>query len=92
MSGPQLLKAYLGRTKLKQYELADLLELTESYLSQLLSGRRKPGRANSLKIEELTGVPIRSWSDSASSKSAAAGRARVHKAQVRRELNERHAS
>ena len=69
LTGRERLKQYCERAHLKQYELADLLGITESYLSQLLSGRRAPGRTNALKIEEVTGVPVRSWSDSSVGKS-----------------------
>ena len=64
LNGRERLRQYLDRARLKHYELAEQLGITDSYLSQLLSGRRSPGRTNALKIEDVTGVPVRSWQDS----------------------------
>lgn len=43
------------------YELADLLDMTAPHLSQILSGTRRPGLETAAKIEEVTGIPARSW-------------------------------
>lgn len=63
LSGRDRLKQYLKRSKQKQRQLAQQIGFTESYLSQLLSGKRTPGRVNALRIEEETGVPVGSWSE-----------------------------
>lgn len=60
-SGPELLAAYRDRHTYKQYELAELLELDEAYLSQILSGRRRPGLPIAVRIEDRTGIPAKSW-------------------------------
>jgi transcriptional regulator with XRE-family HTH domain len=39
------------------------LGITDSYLSQILSGRRRPGLDIAVRIETLTGVPVESWAD-----------------------------
>lgn len=62
-SGRERLAEYRRRSKLKQYELARLIDVTDAFLSQVLSGKRRPGRENAVKIERATGVPVESWSD-----------------------------
>lgn len=69
MTGKERLAKYIERSRLKQCELADLIGITDSYLSQLLSGRRSPGLSNALKIEAETGVPVESWVDNTRGKS-----------------------
>jgi transcriptional regulator with XRE-family HTH domain len=61
-TGRERLADYRRRSKLKQYELADLLGLHETTLSQILAGKRRPGLDIALRIETLTGVPVESWS------------------------------
>lgn len=62
--GRERLAEYCKRSRLKQYELADLLGMHESSLSQVLSGRRRPGLDVSLRIEAVTGIPVNAWADS----------------------------
>ena len=38
-----------------------MLGLDHTYLSQILSGRRRPGLVNSVKIERVTGIVVESW-------------------------------
>jgi len=45
----------------KAYELAELLDLTEAHLSQILNGHRRPGLATAVRIEDVTGIPARAW-------------------------------
>lgn len=62
--GRALLKAWLGRTKLRQNELAQQLAVNEPYLSNILTGvRRRPSLEIMIRIERLTGVPVSSWAD-----------------------------
>lgn len=75
--GPQLLKEWISRSRLKQNELAARLDITDSYLSQVLSGLRRPKLEILVAIERMTGVPVESWvdipvadSDESSAKSA----------------------
>lgn len=60
-SGPERLAEYCKRSRLKQYELADLLEMHETTLSQMLAGKRRPGLATALRIEDVTGIPVSAW-------------------------------
>lgn len=85
-SGRERLAAYRDRSRLKQTELATLLGMTDSYLSQVLSGRRRPGLDTALRIEEQTGVPVESWGERviADAERRLARRARKH--QLSKEL------
>lgn len=60
-SGAERLAAYCEKHGYKQYELAELLDLHEAHLSQLLSGKRRPGLPIAVRIEERTGIPAESW-------------------------------
>lgn len=60
-TGAERLAAYRDRLKYKQYELADLLDLDETHLSQILNGKRRPGLEIAVRIEERTGIPAESW-------------------------------
>jgi transcriptional regulator with XRE-family HTH domain len=60
-AGAERLAAYRDKHGYKQYELADLLEIDEAHVSQLLSGKRKPGLEIAVRIEDRTGVPAESW-------------------------------
>lgn len=59
--GAERLAEYCKKHYDNQYELAELLELAEAHLSQLLSGKRRPGLPIAVRIEERTGVPAESW-------------------------------
>lgn len=61
LTGRQRLIAYRDKHGYKQYELANLLELDEAYLSQLLNGKRRPGLPIACRIEDRTGIPVESW-------------------------------
>lgn len=60
-SGRQRLRDWIRRSKLTQREAADVLDITEQFLSQILSGVRTLGLANAIKFEDVTGIPVRSW-------------------------------
>jgi transcriptional regulator with XRE-family HTH domain len=62
-TGRVLLREWLTRSRLRQCDLADQLDITEPYLSQVLSGYRRPKLELLITIERLTGVPIESWAD-----------------------------
>jgi transcriptional regulator with XRE-family HTH domain len=69
-TGRQRLAKYVERSKQKQYEVAQDLRITESYLSQVLSGRRRPGLDIAVRIETLTGIPVSAWAASRKTPSA----------------------
>jgi plasmid maintenance system antidote protein VapI len=60
-SGRQLLAEYQRRTERNQRQLAHYLKLAEPTMSHFLTGYRRPGLVVAMRIEELTGVPARSW-------------------------------
>ena len=64
-NGRAQLAAWITRrfTKLhgKQSLAAKLLDLDQSYVSQLLSGRRSPSLMTAVRIERLTGIPVEAW-------------------------------
>jgi transcriptional regulator with XRE-family HTH domain len=83
-SGRERLAEYRKRSKLNQRELARLIGITDAYLSQVLSGKRFPGRENALLIERLTGVPVESWSEPRRGKTDRTKRATTETANVSR--------
>lgn len=64
-SGREQLQSWIdrrfGQVHGRQSEAADLLGVDQSYLSQLLSGRRQPGLTTAVSIERLTGIPVEAW-------------------------------
>jgi transcriptional regulator with XRE-family HTH domain len=85
-NGRERLAAYRHRSRMRQNELADLLGLTDSYLSQILSGRRRPGLDIAVRIETLTGVPVESWADTSVSEAEPKQSKRVRKTHSNSEL------
>lgn len=68
-NGAERLTEWLHRSRLKQRVAAELLGMTEGYLSQLLHGVRRPSLTVALRIEGETGIPVQSWALSQVSKS-----------------------
>lgn len=62
-SGRDQLQAWRKRSKLQQQELARILQITDAYLSQVLSGKRRPSLPIAYRISVHTGVPMESWLD-----------------------------
>jgi transcriptional regulator with XRE-family HTH domain len=59
--GREQLAAWLRRSKLKQCDFARQIHITDAYLSQVLSGKRRPSLPIAVRIEDQTGIPVRSW-------------------------------
>lgn len=59
--GGEQLRDWQERRGFNQRETADYLGLNEVHYSQILNGLRQPGLANAVRIELLTGIPVRSW-------------------------------
>lgn len=68
-SGRALLRAWITRSKQNQRALAETLAMSDGYLSQILSGVRRPKLETLQAIEDLTGVPLGSWVDTRRGKS-----------------------
>lgn len=60
-SGRELLEAWRLRSKQNQKTLAASLGVSEGYLSQILSGKRRPKLELLHAIQALSGVPVSSW-------------------------------
>lgn len=61
-----MLRAWMQRTgHTKQRDVADLFGVHESYISLFLNYGRAPGRDLAVKIEQMTGIPVRAWMSSA---------------------------
>lgn len=78
-SGAALLIEWIERRGYKQNELPAILGLHESFISMLVNGKRIPSLHNAVKIEELTGIPVKSWTSSARDKSKRTRRPRPRK-------------
>ncbi len=67
-SGRTLLRAWLARSKQNQRQFAKAIGVSDGYLSQILSGLRRPKLELLIHIEALTGVPVGAWADTKRSK------------------------
>lgn len=68
-TGRERLIAWLRKSGLKQYELAEEVRITAAYLSQVLSGVRRPSLPIAVRIQDRTGVTVESWVETARGKS-----------------------
>ncbi len=59
--GRDRLRDWIERSRLKQYEAAAVLGMSDVFLSQILNGVRTPALENAVKIERVTGVSVESW-------------------------------
>jgi transcriptional regulator with XRE-family HTH domain len=59
--GAELLKVWMGRMGLDQRQTAKEFGCCETHLSRLIRRRQRPGLAQSIKIERITGIPVESW-------------------------------
>lgn len=55
------LKDWIHRRVFMQREAAAYLNLDETFLSQIVNGKRQPGLKNAIEIERLTGIPVEAW-------------------------------
>lgn len=60
-SGPEQLKEWMHRRQFLQREAAEHLGFDETYVSQILGRRRRPGLDNAIIIERRTGIPVEAW-------------------------------
>ena len=60
-----MLAEWIEKREYTQVKASELFGISEGYISMILSGGRVPGRDQALRIEELTGIPVRAWSLSA---------------------------
>jgi transcriptional regulator with XRE-family HTH domain len=55
------LKDWIHRRVFMQREAAAYLGIDQTFLSQLVNGKRQPGLTNAVNIERLTGIPVEAW-------------------------------
>jgi plasmid maintenance system antidote protein VapI len=55
------LEEWRARQRVSRRTLAELLELSEAELSELLTGRRELTLTLVLKLQDVTGIPRRMW-------------------------------
>ena len=60
-SGPEQFKDWMHRRRFLQRESAEYLGFDETFVSQLVNGRRSPGLDNAIIIERKTGIPVEAW-------------------------------
>jgi transcriptional regulator with XRE-family HTH domain len=53
----------MHRVRLPQQAIARQLHISAAYLSQILHGARVPSLAVMVRIEDLTGIPLRAWAE-----------------------------
>lgn len=71
-SGPEQFKDWMKRRGFNQSETAEFFGWGENVISQFANGRRSPGLARAIKIEELTGIPVEAWASSDDDESGSA--------------------
>lgn len=78
--GRKLLRAWIDRSNFENQEkAAKALGYTAGFLSQLLTGERKPSLEVALDLWEKTGVPVTSWVLSRVSKTEKQGQKQADK-------------
>ena len=60
-SGREQLRAWIDRQGMTQREAARTLSMNEVMMSQVLAGDRTPSIQSAIRVEELTGIAVRSW-------------------------------
>jgi len=61
LSGRELLARWLVRGRLTQVEAADQIGVSRVQLNQYLQGARRPSLDVAIRIEDATGISIRTW-------------------------------
>lgn len=84
VSARERLAEWIERGKINQVEAARLIGIDKTQLSQILSGKRTPGLANAIKIEQATGIQPADWmptddAESAETVSVTTKRGRISK-------------
>lgn len=61
VAGVQMLREYLRRSQMTQRAFANQVGITETFLSQVLIGIRGFSLETAVAVEDVTGIPARSW-------------------------------
>lgn len=78
-SGAAQLKDWMIRRRFLQKEAAEYIGLDETFVSQMVNGKRVPGLENAVLIERMTGIPVEAWMPSEVGSTATAVSARERK-------------
>ena len=83
---------WLERSHTQRCELAARLNegrgISRPYMTQILSGLRRPGLHLMLEIQSMTGIPVNAWAQKSVSESAQSGREQTGKSRVSNELTD----
>jgi transcriptional regulator with XRE-family HTH domain len=60
-TGREQLAQWIERSKLTQVETARRIGIDPTQLSQILTGKRRPGLDNAVRIERATGIVVEAW-------------------------------
>jgi hypothetical protein len=60
-TGAEQLRDWMARRGFNQRAAVAYLQWDETYFSKIVNGKRKPGRSNSVYLEEKTGIPVSAW-------------------------------
>jgi transcriptional regulator with XRE-family HTH domain len=60
-NGSTQLREWQWRRRFKGIQAAAYLGIHYTYYSNLVTGKRRPGREKAVTIEQLTGVPVEAW-------------------------------
>jgi transcriptional regulator with XRE-family HTH domain len=60
-TGRERLAQWIERSKLTQGEAAAIIDMDPTQLSQILTGKRRPGLDNAIKIHRTTGIVPDAW-------------------------------
>lgn len=72
-TGAEQLRDWMDRRGFNQRVAAAFFEWDETFISQLINGRRVPGLTNAIIIERKTGIPVEAWVSSEVDKLEPAG-------------------
>lgn len=73
MTARERLLAYLERNNLTQADFARESGFSTPFVSQLLSGERRPSLAKAAHLERLTGIPTIAWAENSDTETAMSG-------------------
>lgn len=59
--GAQQLREWIDRRGVTDRDAAKIIGLNHTFLSNLVTGKRRPGLVNALKVERATGIPVEAW-------------------------------
>ena len=64
-TGAEQLADWMKRRLFNQQQAAAHFGWDNTFISQLVTGRRSPGLTNAIRIERETGIPVEAWVSSA---------------------------